>query len=77
MAETNDATQSNVLFPLLYIQGKKIISAMCYSNDALSYELSYHAGLSAYVCECSGTRKAILTNGTKMSCTIHYWQCEV
>jgi len=57
--------------------GKKIISAWCYSNDALSSELSSSKpsnGSSTYKCKCSGTRN---TKSATMSCTINYWQCDL
>jgi len=57
--------------------GKKIISAWCYSNDALGLELSSSKlsnGSSTYKCKCSGTRN---TTSVMMSCTINYWQCDL
>lgn len=58
------------------IAGKKIISATCYSNDAMSYVLlsSKENGFKKYTCACNGTRSATVS---KMSCAINYWQCDL
>jgi len=57
---------------------KKIISATCYSNDAISYDLTSEelpSGGYRYKCTCNGTRNN--PQAKRMFCIINYWQCEL
>ncbi|XP_067028660.1 macrophage scavenger receptor types I and II-like isoform X5 [Acropora muricata] len=54
--------------------GKKIIGANCASNDAKTALLSSSksGGTRKYQCVCSSSQS---TGVSKMSCSIHYWEC--
>ncbi|PFX17560.1 uncharacterized protein LOC111340694 [Stylophora pistillata] len=58
------------------VVGKKIISAVCSSNDALNYVLSSNEISEGYFyqCRCTGSRNT----GVKiMTCRIDYWICDL
>lgn len=58
------------------VLGEKIISAVCSSNDALTYHLSVRNITEGYVyqCICTGSRGS---GAKSMICRIDYWLCEL